>query len=51
MYARMSKTMRTFVDLVIFPLALFRTVWPAHDISTVGELNALPYVPVYNGIT
>ena len=23
------------------------TVWPAHDISTFWELNALQYVPVY----
>ena len=42
--------LRTFVNLVIFPLSLFSDlgpVWPAHDISTFWDFNALQYVPVY----
>ena len=39
MYAWMSKKMRTFVDLVIFPLALFSELGPFGHLMIYQELG------------
>ena len=39
MYAWMSKKMRTFVDLVIFPLALFSDLGPFGQLMIYQELG------------
>ena len=47
MYARMSKTMRTFVDLVIFPLALFSDLGPFGQLMIYQQLGNLMLFHMY----